>query len=299
MQFGLDPLKLYRSLRGFPSYWRDFQHFRSDYSGAISLQPYLHDRYTEAGVTKSEYFWQDLIVARWIHEAKPLRHVDVGSRTDGFVAHVASYREIEVFDVRPVTTEIPGVTFRQADLMDTAAMSAWQDGNAGGEGDIATPCPASMCWSTSGSVAMAIPSIRLATKRALPIWRACFARADGSTSRRRSARSVSSSTPIGSSIQPPSSGWPTRRGYGWSTSRYSTRARAFARSTTPSGAKRSLHSPASATISAFLCLRDPCSAQFSHDGPRSRQVRQDHLRRDIARRSSVQTERPLRAGVQL
>ncbi len=36
---------------------------------------------------------------------------------DGFVAHVASFREIEVFDVRPVSTQIPNVTFKQANLM--------------------------------------------------------------------------------------------------------------------------------------------------------------------------------------
>jgi len=89
--------------------------------------PYLHDRYAEGGTTKSEYFWQDLLVARCIYEARPECHVDVGSRTDGFVAHVASFRKIEVFDVRPITTDIPGMTFHQADLMDTAAMAAWQD----------------------------------------------------------------------------------------------------------------------------------------------------------------------------
>ena len=33
------------------------------------------------------------------------------------VAHVASYREVEVCDVRPISTRIPGVVFRQADLM--------------------------------------------------------------------------------------------------------------------------------------------------------------------------------------
>jgi len=36
---------------------------------------------------------------------------------DGFVAHVASFREIEVFDIRPITTKVPGATFIQADLM--------------------------------------------------------------------------------------------------------------------------------------------------------------------------------------
>ena len=30
------------------------------------------------------------------------RHVDIGSRLDGFVAHVASFREIEVLDIRPL-----------------------------------------------------------------------------------------------------------------------------------------------------------------------------------------------------
>jgi hypothetical protein len=52
-----------------------------------------------------------------IFESRPARHVDVGSRVDGFVAHVASFREIEVFDIRTITTQIPGVIFKQADLM--------------------------------------------------------------------------------------------------------------------------------------------------------------------------------------
>jgi len=40
----------------------------------------------------------------------------VGSRLDGFVAHVASFREIEVLDIRPLRTRIANVVFRQADL---------------------------------------------------------------------------------------------------------------------------------------------------------------------------------------
>lgn len=79
--------------------------------------PCLYDWFEEGGSTKDEYFWQDLYVARKIHDASPEKHVDVGSRIDGFVAHVASYREVEVFDIRPVTFLIPGVIFKQADLM--------------------------------------------------------------------------------------------------------------------------------------------------------------------------------------
>ena len=36
---------------------------------------------------------------------------------DGFVAHVASFCEIEIFDIRPIASTIPGVKFRQGDLM--------------------------------------------------------------------------------------------------------------------------------------------------------------------------------------
>lgn len=87
-------------------------------------KPCLQDRWEEAGVTRSEYFWQDLLVARMIHEAKANKHVDVGSRIDGFVAHVASFRELEVLDVRTVAAKIPGVTFRKIDLMSSEAIAS-------------------------------------------------------------------------------------------------------------------------------------------------------------------------------
>jgi SAM-dependent methyltransferase len=95
----------------------DFFRFHSSYTGRLELLPCLHDWYEEGGTTKNEYFWQDLLVARMIFEARPEKHVDVGSRVDGFVAHVASFREIEVLDVRSITTQVPGVTFMQADLL--------------------------------------------------------------------------------------------------------------------------------------------------------------------------------------
>jgi hypothetical protein len=116
-QFGIDPIATVRSLRGLPKYLRDLSRFRADYKGTLELRPCLRDWYEEGGTTKSEYFWQDLLVARMIFAARPQRHIDIGSRVDGFVAHVASFREIEVFDVRPITTTVPGVVFSQADLM--------------------------------------------------------------------------------------------------------------------------------------------------------------------------------------
>lgn len=128
-QFGIYPCRFWHALRGVPSFLRDRAQFRRGYSGKMILRPCLHDRSEEGGTTKSEYFWQDLLVARWIHDAHPQRHVDIGSRVDGFVAHVASFREIEVFDVRPISTLIPGVVFRRADLMKPDSLSSEEWGS--------------------------------------------------------------------------------------------------------------------------------------------------------------------------
>lgn len=121
--FGLDPWKGLNFARNLPWYLRDYRELRrqsetSEFQFPITrLFPYLSERGDQSGAALSHYFLQDLHVARRLYDLRPERHVDVGSRIDGFVAHVAAFREIEVFDIRPLDTTIPGVTFRQADLM--------------------------------------------------------------------------------------------------------------------------------------------------------------------------------------
>ena len=123
MMFGCDPVKGWRALKGVPAYLSDLRRFKKSAAGAESRIPFgmyypcLSDRYEESGAASGHYFHQDLLVARRIHEARPERHIDVGSRIDGFVAHVASFRKIEVVDIRPLPQTIPNVTFRQADFM--------------------------------------------------------------------------------------------------------------------------------------------------------------------------------------
>ena len=128
-QLGFDPRHFLRAILGIPFFLRDWHKFRRGYAGKLTLMPCLHDRWKEGGTTNSEYFWQDLIVAQWIFAANPQRHVDIGSRVDGFVAHVASFREIEVFDARPITTQVPGVIFKKANLM--LPLSLPSDGGGG------------------------------------------------------------------------------------------------------------------------------------------------------------------------
>ena len=116
IQLGLDFRRMLRALAGVPRYFADWVKFRKTCTERLEFRPCLHDWSEEGGSTKDEYFWQDLHVARTIHRRNPDKHVDIGSRIDGFVAHVASFRDIEVFDIRPISSLVPGVKFKQADL---------------------------------------------------------------------------------------------------------------------------------------------------------------------------------------
>jgi hypothetical protein len=96
----LTGLKHYRTYRDQA---REFERL----GGRITHRfPILTD-YTQGAVNAaSGYFHRDLLVASYFFERRPQRHIDVGSRVDGFVAHVAAFREIDsargvVRDCRP------------------------------------------------------------------------------------------------------------------------------------------------------------------------------------------------------
>ena len=114
------PLLTY--LTGIPRFLREYRKIRCQARQSETDFPFgktylcLTDRGQESGVLTEHYFYQDLYVARKVFQNNPVRHVDIGSRIDGFVAHVASFREIEVLDVRNLHLGLPGVRFTRADL---------------------------------------------------------------------------------------------------------------------------------------------------------------------------------------
>lgn len=78
--------------------------------------PVLEDYEDQAGTMSGHYFHQDLLVSQKIFSDNPRRHLDVGSRTDGFVAHVASFRPLEIVDIRPIVSKVRNISFVQADM---------------------------------------------------------------------------------------------------------------------------------------------------------------------------------------
>lgn len=79
--------------------------------------PIVSEYNDQAGFARGHYFHQDLLVATFIFTNNPTRHIDVGSRINGFVAHVASYRKIELIDIRNLDSgPHQNISFLQLDL---------------------------------------------------------------------------------------------------------------------------------------------------------------------------------------
>lgn len=107
-----------------PLFLKEYREFKKQAKGNFNdftfgrFYPCFEDRFQESGTAYGHYFHQDLLVAGKIFKNNPIRHVDIGSRMDGFVSHVASFREIEFFDIRELVTPAENIRFVQADLMD-------------------------------------------------------------------------------------------------------------------------------------------------------------------------------------
>lgn len=117
---GLNPRQTWL-LRRLPRFWREArQYARAAGRGPFPLDPWdlepiLHDYFAEAGSASGHYFHQDLWAARRICARRPASHVDVGSRVDGFVAHVLAFMPVTVVDIRPLHSDVAGLRFVQGD----------------------------------------------------------------------------------------------------------------------------------------------------------------------------------------
>ena len=74
---------------------------------------HTYDRFSDAGSLTWHYFWQDLWAAANLFQSGVREHVDVGSRVDGFIAHLLPFCRVTVIDIRPLQVDWPNLEFRQ------------------------------------------------------------------------------------------------------------------------------------------------------------------------------------------
>jgi len=110
--------RLVRSVRGLPVYLSDRKKYlavNDQKEWPTTYFPILSDRGSQSG-SLGEYFWQDMFVAKQIIKKNPKRHIDVGSRIDGFIGILACVRKVELIDIRPMRVPIENVSTIQWDI---------------------------------------------------------------------------------------------------------------------------------------------------------------------------------------
>ena len=129
-QFGFSPLALLHSIAALPRYLCSYLEFSGQVehvNGARRnhpstyrmgcMYPVLTDYRQSAGSNSGHYYHQDLYVAKKIFKNNPGVHLDIGSRIDGFIAHLLAFEQkIILGDVRPVIDADPNISCMQIDL---------------------------------------------------------------------------------------------------------------------------------------------------------------------------------------
>jgi len=121
--FFFDPIYTINKLRAWPyflSHWIKYFRANRTTSFRIRVSDLLFtsaDRFAGAGTAKGHYFFQDLWAAQSIFERQVKEHVDVGSRVDGFIAHLLIFCHVVYVDLRPLEAEVENLEFRQGSIV--------------------------------------------------------------------------------------------------------------------------------------------------------------------------------------
>lgn len=119
---GMHPLPQPAAIRGLARFIRDWRAYnRLVHPGSpFAIRPHdwmpiLTEWTEQAGIPDPFYFHQDLWAARRIYRRAPALHVDVGSRIDGFIAHLLTFMPVTVVDIRQLESTVSGLDFIRSD----------------------------------------------------------------------------------------------------------------------------------------------------------------------------------------
>ena len=96
---GINPKKLF-SLVNFFRFILEVFEFKRQGGKIRNYQPIIDEYNLESGSIRNQLFHADLLTSQFIFKRNPLNHLDIGSRIDGLVAQVASFRSLDVIDIR-------------------------------------------------------------------------------------------------------------------------------------------------------------------------------------------------------
>jgi hypothetical protein len=122
--FLVSPYYLIKKFLSIPTYIKNMATYNSFHQNTkfqIKFSNLLFtttDRNKKSGEINSHYFHQDLWAAKKIFENNVSHHIDVGSRLDGFVAHLLPFCNVDYIDIRLMENEIDKLNFIKGSILE-------------------------------------------------------------------------------------------------------------------------------------------------------------------------------------
>ena len=118
-----DPLEMLMKWRALPVFFKNMYLYSAQKKqGLPSIQLgdmyyTTYEKYMPGGTVGGHYFLQDVWAAKKIFQSGCKHHVDIGSRIDGFVAHLLPFCTVEYVDIRPIESPFFELVFKQGSIL--------------------------------------------------------------------------------------------------------------------------------------------------------------------------------------
>lgn len=108
-------LNLYRYF-GFMCQFARYK--KLDNTNVIDLYPCLNDASSVSQTGKGHYFYQDIWALSKVAKSNVPKHIDIGSRIDGFAGQCSAICEVEFLDFRPVDLGLDNFKMKQGSILE-------------------------------------------------------------------------------------------------------------------------------------------------------------------------------------
>jgi len=121
--FFFDPWEMLMKWRAIPVFVKNIFEYTANRKSNVPAIRFsnlfftTYEKYMPGGTVGGHYFLQDVWAAKKVYQSGCKHHVDIGSRIDGFVAHLLPFCIVEYVDIRPIESPFPELIFKEGSIL--------------------------------------------------------------------------------------------------------------------------------------------------------------------------------------